>query len=598
VLKPGERSGHDIEVTLRIDAGVPFADPTSPSHWISIKRDGQAKATVTLDARDRIPNKDLIVRYNVRGKAPAFGAVTYSEGADGYFLLLLAPKAKYDKNEIIPREVLFVVDSSGSQQGDPLAKSKDVVKRALKALRADDTFQVFNFNDIINSMAPGPVPATAENIANAKKFIDEIKATGGTRMLPAVQAALNWPADPKRLRILVMTTDGYIGNESEIIGEIHKSLGDARLFMFGCGSSVNRYLIDRMAEEGRGYASYVRQDEAADKVIDTFTKRLDAPVLRDLDIDWRGLSVADVYPAKIPDLYAGQPVTVFGRFTKPGAATIELRGKQGNGHVALSLPVNFPNHKAGSNQLASLWARARIEKLMGELEVGVGQRGALENEVTDLGLRYRLMTQFTSFVAVEEQVRNVGGQQQTVQVPVEMPEGVSYDGVFGVKEEAAERKAMGGKMMANQPMAPPPPPALASPSPSKPAGGSGLGYGSAGAVGRSIAAGDKALTEQTARFNLDPVAFLGVADPAPLAKSLRDEVARKLDDALKGAPLPSGKSLMIKLTLKADGRVDAVEIMKDEAGSAELTAKVKAVLLKAKLAATGGKAEVIFFLHF
>ncbi|NLH47409.1 MAG: VWA domain-containing protein [Myxococcales bacterium] len=590
VLKPGERSGHDISVTVNLDAGVPVTDVRSTSHWITTANQGPAKAVVKLDPRDAIPNKDFILRYNVRGKAPAFGALTYSEGGKGFFLLLLAPKGQYAKQEILPREILFVVDSSGSQQGDPLAKSKDVVKRALKGLRADDTFQVFNFNDIITSMAAGPVPATAENINQAKRFIDQIESTSGTRMLPAIQAALNWPADPKRLRLVVMTTDGYIGNETEILAEIHQNLGDARLFLFGVGSSVNRYLIDRMAEEGRGFASYLRQDEPAEQVVEKFHQRLDAPVLRDLALEWGGLQTTDLYPEQIPDLYADQPLVVLGRYTKPGAATIRLTGKDAAGAKSFSYAVNLPNAKGGSDQLASLWARMRIERLMNQLEVNAGSKDQLEKDITDLGLNYRLMTQFTSFVAVEEQVRNVNGQPQTVQVPVEMPEGVSYDGVFGKLEEAQGYGAGSGAMTgsSNGPMAPPPPP---SPSVAM------RSYKPSPGPGKNIAA-DEMAVGGVQGLVVDPVAFLGIANEAPYRNALGGEVAKRLYEAVKSLAKPAGKEMMVRLTLGADGKVKKVEMLKDNTGNTDLASKLRVVLEKEKFAAPGHEAMLVFYIRF
>lgn len=588
VLKPGERSGHDIDVTVNIDAGLPFGEPTSPSHWIKIARDKATRVTVTLDERDTIPNKDLILRYKVAGAAPQFGSVVYSEGNEGYFLLLLAPKALYAKGEILPREILFVVDSSGSQQGDPLAKSKELVKRALKSLRPDDTFQVFNFNDIVTSMAPGPVPATADNINQARRFIDQIVATGGTRMLPVIQTALNWPADPKRLRMVVMTTDGYIGDEAEILKEINDSLGDARLFMFGVGSSTNRYLIDRMAEQGKGFSQFVRQDEATDQVVETFHRRMESPVLRDVAIDWSGLAVSDVYPERIPDLYADQPLAIFGRFTKPGSGTVKLAGGDKGGKQQFSARLAFPGKKSGSDQIATLWVRTRIEKLMNQIEVGANDTAALEKEVTALGLKYALMTNYTSFVAVEEEVRNVNGVLKTVQVPVEMPDGVSYEGVFGGEAEQPDTAGSGGyraqKLMSPAPMA----------SPSQPRRG-GPGYSAATSV---LAADEEAPEGRTSRVELDPVAFLGITNDGPYRETLFNKALKKLDEALKGMNLPSGKSMMVRLTLKANGEVSKVEILKDETAQAPIGQKVEKVLKQVQFPGPGNEATLVFFVRF
>ena len=590
VLKPGERSGHDIDVSLNIAAGIKFSNIHSPSHWINTKRDDDTTARITLDERDTIPNKDLIVRYKVLGSAPTFGGVAYSEGDQGYFLLMLAPKAEYKKAEILPREILFVIDSSGSQQGDPLTKSKELVKRALKGLRPGDTFQVFDFNDIVTSMAPGPVPATAANVRDAKKFVDQIRARGGTRMLPVIQTALNWPADEKHLRIVVMTTDGYIGNETEILAEIHDSLGDARLFMFGVGSSTNRYLIDRMAEEGKGFAQFVRQDEATDEVVEKFHERLDAPVLRDVELDWGGLQVADVYPTRIPDLYAGQPLAVFGRFTAPGSGSIKLRGKDSTGGTAFTHEVTFPRRKSGSDQLASLWARMQVERSMNQLEVGRGDRAKLEADITDLGLRHRLMTQFTSFVAVEEQVRNVDGKLTTVQVPVEMPEGVSYEGVFG---EAEESPQMTGRNVLATGAAAPSPRGAPMPMMSQKSKGAG-GYG--GAV---LADEMDDGSPRGSRVSIDPVAFLGITNEAPYRQTLTQDAVRALSEALKGMTLPTGgKMMMIRLTLANDGKVTKVEILKDDTGDAALPKKVRDALQKLKFQAPGSPATLVFFVRF
>jgi len=587
VLKPNERSGHDIDVTVNVDAGVPFDAPTSPSHWINVKRDKPTRATVTLDERDTIPNKDLILRYRVAGQAPHFGSVVYSEGNEGYFLLLLAPKAQYAKGEILPREILFVVDSSGSQQGDPLTKSKELVKRALKSLRAEDTFQVFNFNDIVTSMAPGPVPATAANINEARKFIDQIRATGGTRMLPVIQTALNWPADPKRLRMVVMTTDGYIGNETEILKEINDNLGDARLFMFGVGSSTNRYLIDRMAEQGKGFAQFVRQDEATDRVVETFHRRMESPVLRDVALDWGGLAVTDVYPERIPDLYADQPLAVFGRFTKPGSGTVKLAGGDKGGKKQFSVRLDFPGKKSGSDQIATLWVRTRIEKLMNRIEVGSGDGSALEKEVTDLGLKYALMTNYTSFVAVEEQVRNVDGVLKTVQVPVEMPEGVSYEGVFG--EEKMDMLVGGSaKMKSAAPM-------MSRPAPAPPRGGSGS---ISIAPLSAVSADEDYSTAPAARLSIDPVAFLGISNEGPYRETLFNKALKKLDEALKGLNLPSGKTMMVRVTLKASGEVTKVEILKDETGRAQIGQKIIQTLKQVQFPAPGGEASLVFFVRF
>lgn len=599
VLKPGERSGHDIDVTVRLNAGVPFGDLRSTSHMIKIDKKSDREAVIRLDERDTIPNKDLIVRYDVLGDATQAGLVTYTDAGSGHFLLMLAPKANYDDKDIRPREILFVVDSSGSQQGDPLVKSKEAVKRALRGLRPDDTFQVFDFNDIVTSMAPGPVPATAAHVRDAAKFIDQIQTRGGTRMLPVIQTALNWPADPKRLRIIFMTTDGYIGNETEIIEEVHKSLGDARLFMLGVGSSVNRWVIDRMAEEGRGFAQFVRQDEPTNEVVETFHKRIDAPVMTDIEIDWNGLETADVIPERVPDLFAGQPLVIQGRFLKPGSATIKLIGRTSKGSKTVEVPAEFPAADGGYSALGTMWARAKIGAYSAEME-NKGRTDALIEKITNMGLEYRLVTEFTSFVAVEEKVRNEGGKQVTVQVPVEMPEGVSYEGVFGEKEMADK------SVMAAGAMPPPPPSVMAkrSAAPAKPmpstgqGGGSGFGRGSAQGF---IAGGVAAEADEEAGSGgpvVDPVAFLGITNDGEYRAELAKVFSKALSDKLASyQDAQRGKSAMVRMELGADGKVTKVEVLKNETTD-EIANLIREKLKTASFKAPGNPAAIVFFVRF
>jgi len=590
VLKPGQRSGHDIDVTLKIDAGVAFHDLRSPSHNIVTKDEGKGRTMVTLQPSDTLPNKDLIVRYNVLGKDLDVGVLTSTKNGAGFFLLMLAPKAKYAAQEIRPREMIFIIDSSGSQQGDPLAKSKEAVKRALKGLRPGDTFQVFDFNDTISSMAAGPVDATPENIKEAKHFIDEIKSLGGTRMLPAIQAALVWPPDPQRLRIIFMTTDGLIGNETEIIGEIHKSLGDARLFSLGVGSSTNRWLLQRMAEEGKGFAQFVRQDEPTEAVIETFHKRIDAPLLTDIEIDWGHLQVTDVQPLRVPDLFAGQPVVLIGRYTKPGEGTVRLIGKRGTGRGELSARVVFPAKDGGYSALATMWARAKIRALSDEMDAK-GQAPELVEQVTRLGLDYRLVTQFTSFVAVEEEIRNKDGKPVTVQVPVELPEGMSYEGVFGTEETLAVTKNVGGGMgagMGTYSAAPAPSSAMRAPAQKAKIGGS------TGAVLADEVAGDT----RAAGPRLDPIAFLGITEVPKYQQALQTEFYKAIAKKLDSIKMPTGKSMMVRLTLNAAGAVKKAEFQKDDTGNAQVRQIIEKALLSMKLPAPGKEATIVFFLYF
>ncbi|MBN1268222.1 MAG: hypothetical protein JXB04_01425, partial [Kiritimatiellae bacterium] len=236
--------------------------------------------------------------------------------------------------------------------------------------------------------------------------------------------------------IVCFMTDGYIGNETEILAAIEKKLGDdTRLFSFGVGSSVNRYLLERMADVGKGEVQYVLLNENPEDTVKRFCERVRNPVLTHIRVDWSDLDVSGITPARIKDLFVGQPIFVLGQYGRAGSATVKVRGKVGGKDVVYEIAVTLPGEAPENGALATLWARGRIRELMAEQYRG--ENKDVIEKITELALKYRLMSQYTSFVAVEEKVVNEGGEVKTIQVPVEMPEGVSYEGVFGPSGEQA-----------------------------------------------------------------------------------------------------------------------------------------------------------------
>jgi Ca-activated chloride channel family protein len=256
-------------------------------------------------------------------------------------------------------------------------------------------------------------------------------------MMKAIRAALD-PSDKQdHIRIVCFMTDGYVGDDMAIIGEVQKH-PNARVFSFGIGSSVNRYLLDKMAEYGRGEVEYVALNDDGSAAARRFHERVRSPLLTDISVDWAGLPIADVYPKRIPDLFSAKPVILSGRYTGTGQATIKLKGKMSGRDFVREIPVELPETEARHDVLSTLWARTRIDDLMGQDLEGIQAGHArvdVRETITQLGLEYRLMTQFTSFVAVEEMTITDGGQPRRVEVPIEMPEGVSRMGVFGKDEE-------------------------------------------------------------------------------------------------------------------------------------------------------------------
>ena len=430
VMKPGTRSGHDIDVKVELDAGVPVVNLGSKSHKVAVKETGKSTRTITLDAGDRIPNKDFILDYTVAGESPEVALLRHGKGGRGFFTLIIQPKAKFEAKEITPKEMIFIVDRSGSMNGFPIETVKAAMKKCLLGMNPDDTFQVIGFSNKAETFAPAPVPNTGENVAGAIAYIEGFSGGGGTHMLKGVQEAFKYPKDEKRLRIVFMMTDAYIGNEKEILRAVSENCDEARLFSFGVGSSVNRYLIDGMAELGRGLAYYARHDEDTSAIVEKFYEKISKPYLTDIEIDWGGLKVDDIYPRAIPDLFSAQPLVLHGRFTEAGRGKVVIKGKIAGEEWRRELEVEFPKEEKANDVLGTLWARTRIHFLSNRLICDLDPK-EVEKQITDLALDFKLMSQYTSFVAVEEKIVTEGGKPKKVLVPVKMPEGVSYKGVFG-----------------------------------------------------------------------------------------------------------------------------------------------------------------------
>jgi Ca-activated chloride channel family protein len=429
VTPEGTRAGHDISVDLRLDAGVPIEGVESRTHDVSIDRPNPRQAVVKLRDKAVIPNMDFILKYGVAGRRIEDAVLTHT----GYFTLLLQPPERVQPDEIAPKELVFVLDTSGSMSGFPIEKAKESMALALDGLHPRDTFNLITFAGDTHILFPNPVPATAENRRLAREFLSSRSGSGGTEMMKAIRTSLAPSDAPERTRVVCFMTDGEVGNDLEILAEVQRH-PKARVFAFGIGSSVNHFLLDGMARYGRGEVEYVGLQDDGSAAARRFHERVNSPLLTDISIDWGGLAVTGVYPARIPDLFAAKPLVISGRYTSPGAGVIRLRGRTGGREFTREIRVNLPASQPENAMLATLWARRRVEDLMSQDFVGL-QRGAirddLKQQITQLGMDYRLMTPFTSFVAVEEKVVTEGGAPRRVEVPVEMPEGMSYEGVFG-----------------------------------------------------------------------------------------------------------------------------------------------------------------------
>jgi Ca-activated chloride channel family protein len=433
VTPKGTRAGQDISLEVALDAGVPVDGLKSINHEIDVERPNGWSAVVRLKNKDEIPNRDFVLKYDVAGKRVEDALLTHRTDKGGFFTFILQPPERVTVEDVTPKEIVFVLDTSGSMMGFPIEKAKEAMKLALDGLYPQDTFNLITFSGDEHILFDKPVPATKENLEKAQAFLASREGSGGTEMMKAIKAALD-PSDAQdHIRIVCFMTDGEVGNDFEIISEVQKH-PNARVFAFGIGSSVNRFLLDKMAEEGRGEVEYVSLNDDGSAAARRFHERVRSPLLTDIQIDWNGLPVADVYPKRIPDLFSAKPVVLTGRYTGAGRGVIRLKGKMSGRDFVREIPVDLPEAQAQHDVLATLWARTRIDDLMSKDYAGIQQNNAhadVKETITQLGLEYRLMTQFTSFVAVEEMTITDGGQPRRIDVPVEMPEGMSREGVFG-----------------------------------------------------------------------------------------------------------------------------------------------------------------------
>jgi len=511
VTAPDTRAGHDISISVQIDAGALIRDLESKLHDISARHDGEV-AHVQLKEKATIPNKDFILRYTAASEEIGDAVLVHASDLGRFFTLILQPPERVRPEQVTPKEMVFVLDTSGSMRGEPIEKAKQTMFHCLDSLNPRDTFNFITFAGDTHVLFEAPVSATGENVKKAQAFLATREGGGGTEMMKAIRTALEPSDSQEHLRIVCFMTDGFVGNDMAIIDEIQRH-SNARIFSFGIGQSVNRFLLANMAKAGRGEVDYVTLGTPGEEVAERFYERLRNPVLTDIEIDWGELPVTEIYPQRILDLFSSKPVIIYGQARKAARGEIVLRGKVAGRPFEREIFVALPGREPGHEVLGALWARQKIEHLMNQDWAGI-QRGSprteIKEEIIDLGLRFRLVTQFTSFVAVEWMVITEGGEARTVPVPVAMPEGVTYEGVFGERASGG----YGGAMMSG---------VLAIGRP--PAAGIAAAQQPAGLPGPAAPAGPTAALEQSAGPQVSGwIDYrLGLAEPAGMTPEEKRE---------------------------------------------------------------------------
>ena len=431
VLREGEVSPSAFNLKVNLASPIGIQDIRSPSHAIDTAMDaGSAakRASVQLaGAASRVSNnRDFILDYRLAGNAIQSGVLLHRGEKENFFLAMVQPPQAVPQAAITPRDYVFVVDISGSMHGFPLDTAKALMRQLLGNLRASDTFNVLLFSGSNRMLAPHSVPATPANVNAAIRTIEQMGGGGSTELLPALRRVYAEPKAPELARTVVVVTDGYVTVESEAFALVRQHLGQANVFAFGIGSSVNRHLMEGLARAGMGEPFIVTRPDEAKAQAERFRKLIESPVLTSVKAKFEGIDVYDVEPQALPDVLAERPVIVFGKWREHAGTTppnLIVEGRAAHGPYTQTLPIDVAADGPGTGALRLLWARHRIAALSDEeaLTGGEAQKAA----ITKLGLDYSLLTQYTSFIAVDKVVRNPGGRGATANQPSPLPEGVS-----------------------------------------------------------------------------------------------------------------------------------------------------------------------------
>ncbi len=427
----GERIG-GVEISLAVDAGLPCGDPSSPSHPIETVRLDERRFSVCLGELS-IPDHDFVLRYPVARRQASLAAWR-AEGpdADYFFTSLLPPALEGAPSEPPAREFIFVLDRSGSMSNGPIGQARNALRACLRTLKPRDQFSLLLFDDQLEWYRPTPCPVSQAEIDQADTYLSQVEGRGGTEIIPALQAALTQPQDEAFQRYIVFLTDGAVSAEERAFDQVRRTLGKARLFTFGIGPSVNRALLGRLAQLGRGTAEFLQLDEDIEGAILRFQDRVSFPALTDLSLRWENGQAWDVYPASLPDLFIGQPLEIVGRIKADGSAALrlEVTGQAGLEKVCLQLTI--PGAASPEPAIARAWARARVDDLLEGAAAGTKAAHLARSEVIGLAIEQRLVTPYTAFVAVDSQPAVVDGKPlQTIYVAQPLPAGLELEGFLG-----------------------------------------------------------------------------------------------------------------------------------------------------------------------
>lgn len=424
----GEAPTSTFGMHVTVAGGMPIQSVESPSHKITNAfAANKASASVDLDPSEQLGgNRDFVLRYRLAGADLSSGLMTFQGEKENFFLAMVQPPQRPALELVPPREYVFIIDVSGSMQGFPLQTTKTLMHDLLGRLRPTDKFDVMLFSGFDALYSEKSVDATPSEIQNAMAFVDKQTGGGGTELLPAIQHAMKLPRAADNVsRSFVVVTDGFIAEEPQVFEQIRNHLGEANVWSFGIGSSVNRHLMDGIAKAGQGEAFTILGPDQAAAASAKFRAYIENPVLTNVKVAFDGFDAYDIEPKVLPDVFASRPVIVFGKYKGQPTGKVTLTGVSGRGRFVSSLDATLAKPDAANSALRYLWARNEISQLSDFFN-----QDANKDAVTKLGLEYNLLTKFTSFIAVQNVVRTTQGSTDVAQ-PNAMPAGVTDSAIAG-----------------------------------------------------------------------------------------------------------------------------------------------------------------------
>ena len=427
-LHAGVAPSTSFKLKATIDTPMGLKEVRSTTHAIDVKKsDEDQHADIALVADGRpADNRDFVLDYRLAGEKIESGLMLYKgqgENAENFFLAMVEPPKAVAASAISPRDYIFVVDISGSMHGFPLDTAKTVLERLIGGLRPSDTFNVLLFSGSNKMLSPKSVPATRANIEQALATIKNYSGSGSTELIPALKRVYAEPKEENVSRTVVVVTDGYVTVEREAFDLVRNNLSKANVFAFGIGSSVNRSLMEGIARAGMGEPFIITDPVQAPEQAARFRRMVESPVLTSVKATFGGLDVYDVEPQALPDVLGERPVIVFGKWRGDPKGRVIIEGRSASGPYRQEVRID-DRTRLDTAALRTLWARHRIQSLSDQETLEGG--AAFKERITELGLKYSLLTQYTSFIAVDKVVRNLAPQNSVdVNQPLPMPQGVS-----------------------------------------------------------------------------------------------------------------------------------------------------------------------------